>query len=47
MIYIRIDGITGEILNSNPRKGWSVCRTGTGAFTIIYKKPSLLQRILG
>ena len=46
MTYVRFDGNTGKILSSSPRSGWSICKTGTGAYTVIYKKPSLYRRIL-
>lgn len=46
MIHVSFDGKSGKIIASKPSKGWSVCRTGVDSYSLIYKKPSLVERIL-
>lgn len=46
MLHVHFDGRTGRIIASKPMKGWSVCKTGVGSYTVIYKKPSIFERIL-
>lgn len=46
MFYVDFDCKSLMIISSSPKKGWSIHRNGVGDYTLVYKKPSLIKRIL-